>query len=154
MASWYGHAVPELEPDERTVAASVLWAVRGDATQRALTAWTMGWDVAQEVSRTDWLAPHLLQLLDDPYEVVRLMAYRSLRTLPGFSDFHYDFVGSQSERVDASFAALRRWNADFARNPRRTTGPAVLIAPDGSEMLPDFWRLVDQRDNRVIELDE
>ena len=56
---------------ERDVAAGVLWAVRGDAGQRALVAWHMGWGPAQEASGTDWLPLYLALLLDDPYPAVR-----------------------------------------------------------------------------------
>ena len=42
----------------------------------------------------DWPAAFLLPLLDDPYAAVRYLAYRSLRELPGFRDFAYDYVGA------------------------------------------------------------
>ena len=40
---------------KKTVAAAVLWAVQGDAGQRALAAWSMGWSPAQTASGKDWL---------------------------------------------------------------------------------------------------
>ena len=39
LTSWYGESPVELSDDERTIAASVLWALRGDAAQRR---WSLG----------------------------------------------------------------------------------------------------------------
>ena len=44
------------------------------------------------------MAPFLVELLDDNYSAVRHTAIRSLRTLPGFADLAYDYVGSEESR--------------------------------------------------------
>jgi hypothetical protein len=79
-----GMQPPELQSDQQTIAASVLHATRGDAGQRALIAWALGWEPAQRASGAHWIAPHLGVLLDDPYDAVRFIfiAERTLRTLP------------------------------------------------------------------------
>jgi hypothetical protein len=82
LAEWYGTSIPELSQDERTVAASLLWALQGEAGQRALLAWSFGWDEALLASGSDWIAPVLSILLDDPYHAVRFVAHRSARELP------------------------------------------------------------------------
>ena len=64
-------AAAPLGTTEQRVAASLLWLLRGDAGQRAIVAQAMGWAPAQQASGTDWMAPHLAQLLDDPYDAVR-----------------------------------------------------------------------------------
>ena len=105
LARWYGDAPrPSLSDDERSIAASLLWLLRGDAGQRAIAAQAMGWAPAQEASGTDWMAPYLAQLLDDPYDAVRFIAGRSLRTLPGFEAFEYDFVAGPTTRASRSAA--------------------------------------------------
>ena len=48
LHEWYGTPLGVFDADERHVAAGVLWALRGDAAQRAVTAWHMGWKPAQE----------------------------------------------------------------------------------------------------------
>ena len=53
----YGIAPPELSRDQREVAAGVLWALEGDAGQRALAAWSFGWEPAREASGSDWMGP-------------------------------------------------------------------------------------------------
>jgi hypothetical protein len=150
LERWYGQPAPPLDADEAHVAASILWLLRGDATQRGLTAWTMGWDVARKTSGEDWLPLYLGALLPDTYPVVRLMAFRSLRTLHGFEDLPFDFTGSEADAGAAFNETVRRWMA----SPRRTTGPEILIRPDGTPMVSELQRLADERDQRVIELDE
>jgi len=54
---WYGLAPVALSEDQKTVAASILWTLRGDAVQRALMAWSLGWDAARRVSGTEWMVP-------------------------------------------------------------------------------------------------
>ena len=76
--------------------------LRGDAGQRALAAWSMGWAEAQEASGTDWMAPYLSALLLDPYGAVRFIAARSLRTLPAHADLRYDFAAPHSARPAAT----------------------------------------------------
>jgi len=57
LHSRYGHVVPQLSADQKTIAASALWALEGDAAQRAFAAWSMGWDPARAVSADHWMAP-------------------------------------------------------------------------------------------------
>src|SRR5205823_2491003 len=98
LEQWYGTPQAPLGPDEKTVAASLLWLLRGDAGQRALVAWSMGWKPAQEVAGTSWMPPYLSLLLDDPYDAVRFIAGRSLRSLPAFAEFSSDPVASRPQR--------------------------------------------------------
>ena len=51
LSDWYQTPKVPLNHDEETVAASLLWLLKGDAGQRALSAWSMGWKPAQEASR-------------------------------------------------------------------------------------------------------
>jgi len=81
LESWYGQAPPVLGEEERRVAASLLWLLKGDAGMRVLMAWSMGWEPAREASGEAWLAPYLALLLEDPYSAVRFVASRSLTSL-------------------------------------------------------------------------
>ena len=71
LDAWYGISMPELDEEQRSIAASLLAVLKGDAAQRALAAWTMGWEPAREISGESWIAPHLAQLLDDPPRLAR-----------------------------------------------------------------------------------
>ena len=57
-----GHA---LDADEQSVAASLLWLLKGDAGQRAIVAQSMGWAPAQQASGTGWMAPYLALMQKD-----------------------------------------------------------------------------------------
>lgn len=85
LRQWYGQASPELTDEERQVAASLLWLLRGDAMQRAVAAWHFGWQPAQEVSGTDWMPPHLAQGLEDRFSGIAWLAADSLRKLPDYA---------------------------------------------------------------------
>lgn len=149
LASWYGQPLPEFTEDERTVAASLLWLLKGDAGQRALASWYLGWEPAQAVAGTDWIAPQLAPLLNDPYDVVRYAAARSLRSLPGFERFAYDFVGAKATRepavqeVWAQYKAQKKPQARFER---------LLLHSDGSLDRVGLRKLLEQRDDRDVTL--
>jgi hypothetical protein len=149
LHDWYGIESPELSDEQRTIAASVLWLLRGDAGQRALTAWSLGWREAQETSGTDWMAVYLGQLLDDSYAAVRMIAARSLRTLAGFERLDYDYVAPADVRAAASRHAVEQWTG----MPRRPN-ERVLINGQGNLMRTTLERLLQQRDDRPMVLVE
>jgi cytochrome c552/cytochrome c554/c'-like protein len=85
LEQWYRTPKPTLNDDERSVAASVLTLLKGDAGQRAIVAQSMGWGPAQQASGAGWIAPYLALMEKDPYDAVRHIAARSLKTLPPFT---------------------------------------------------------------------
>src|SRR6478736_5798660 len=85
LTEWYRLPRPALGGDEESVAASVLWLLKGDAGQRAIIAQAMGWRPAQEAAGAGWLAPYLALMQKDQYDAVRLIASRSAKTLPPFT---------------------------------------------------------------------
>jgi hypothetical protein len=154
LAKWYGQPETEVGPDdEASISAAVLWALKGDAGQRALMAWHMGWEPARQASGEKWLAPFLSLLLEDPYSAVRYIAHRSLKRLPGYSDFAFDFTAATSEQARGREQALARWNRTLAGNLDRR-GKRILIAPDGTLQQEQVARLRQQRDDRSIDLQE
>ncbi len=166
LEQWYGteppasegsEPVPTLSEDQRQVAASLLWLLEGDAGQRALAAWSMGWKPAQEASGTWWIAPHLARGLDDPYDAVRYIAGRSMGTLPGFDRLEFDFVAEAALRQENMRSALGIWE-QLSREPG-TAPPdrpaTVLLAADGRQVeAATVSRLLARRSNRVVWLTE
>src|SRR5262249_13933326 len=131
LADWYGIPKVSLGHDEETVAASLLWLLRGDAGQRAITAWSMGWRPAQQASGSAWTTPFLIGLLDDPYDAVRFVAYKSLRSLPAMNAFTYDFMAPHDRRLTDVGQALRLWQ-DHRQTPSRMLTPALLYDEAGN----------------------
>jgi hypothetical protein len=154
LEDWYGIVSPKLARDQRTYAASVLWALQGDAGQRALMAWSFGWPSAQQASRADWMAPLVAVLLDDPYDAVRFMAYRSLRSLGPFQDFDYDFLAAPHERANAIERLLDHWSQAAGAETTPTMGRALLLDVNGDVRRDELVRLLRGRDNQPITLVE
>jgi predicted CXXCH cytochrome family protein len=153
MAAWYGTAKVELNEDDEQLSSIATLLLRGDAGQRALAAWSMGWEEAHTASGDKWQPPFLAQLLDDPYPAVRYIAVRSLRRLPGYETLEFDFVGPQHERQEAQRRALAVWEQS-ANQRLDQTGPAILIDAAGRLDRATFERLLKLRDDRDIDLKE
>ncbi len=152
LNEWYGAPPPPLSDDEQQVAAGLLWMLKGDAGLRAITAQSMGWTPAQTASGTSWMAPHLAEALGDPYEAVRFIAARSLRSLPGYGDLEFDFVGPEQQRIETAVRLLREWrNAAGARERRE---PELLVDSTGELRVDAMRALFDQRDRRPLFLRE
>jgi predicted CXXCH cytochrome family protein len=151
LQNWYGHSVPELTDDQQHASSMLLLLLTGDAGQRALAAWTLGWESAQEASGDDWAAPYLGHLLEDPYPAVRFIAERSLRRLSAHGDLKYDFVGPADQRAAARERVDKLWNS---QSSRRSARPELLIGGDGLLDLSAFQRLAAMRDDRDIDLQE
>ena len=152
LREWYEQPAPGLDDDERTVAASILWLLRGDAGQRALAAWSYGWEPAQAASGTSWMVPYLGELLGDPYDAVRFIAAKSLRTIPGFETLQYDFTGARDDRIVSAVGALRAWRNSTLAGARRD--PELLFGPDGTLDTAAMRRLFDRRATRPLFLRE
>lgn len=161
LFEWYGQrspAVPgqgELAADERRIAAGVLWITRGDAGQRALVACAMERPEVRATAGSDWFAPFLAPLLMDPYPAVRLLAERSLRSLPEFAgvDFPYDERASGDALAASAARARALWEAALPPARRRPSA-TVLIDAEGRFDDATRLRLLSQRDNRRVVLAE
>src|SRR5690606_33315403 len=71
LAERHGIPAPPLSDDDRRIAVGVLHALRGDAGQRALVAWSLGHEPTRRTAGTDWIVPYLAELMRDPYHAVR-----------------------------------------------------------------------------------
>jgi len=145
--------VPELSEDDRTIAAGVKWILKGDAGQRALIALGMGWESAQKIAGRDWLYPYLIYALTDSYAAVRFDAWKSLRTLPGFSDFLFTYTGPEQTVHEAATRAYEKWLGEV-RNPNAVYRPETAIDSDGRIRQDVFQRLRSARDEKPIFLAE
>jgi hypothetical protein len=153
LEQWYGTPKIDLSEDDQTIAASLVWMLKGDAGQRALMAWAMGWQPAQQASGADWIPAFLSGLFDDPYDAVRFIAYRSMRSQPGFAAFEGDFVAAPAQRRRDIERIVNAWRQAQAGR-RRRNDPALLLTPDGSFNLAAVTRLLAQQDRRPVRLNE
>jgi predicted CXXCH cytochrome family protein len=142
LNDWFGQPIPRIDPQITNTPASVVWLLRGDAGQRALIAWHMGWPAAQHTSGTNWLVPYLAETLDDPYSVVRYIGQRSLKRIPGWKHLAYDYIAPAPERLRVKSTVLQRWDA------------AALAPSERAKILPpqQVSRLMSERDHRAMEL--
>jgi hypothetical protein len=153
LSEWYGQKPVEVaHPEETERSAAALWILRGDAGQRAIVAWHMGWAPALEASGSDWMPPFLIQALEDSYSAVRFIAYRSLTRHAGFSGLQYDFVGPRKGRVAAMNKAFDLFRAQLGEGLEHT-GPAVFLR-DGSLEEKAISDLIIRRDHRSVFLAE
>ena len=148
LKDWYKIESPKLSIEQREIASSVNWILKGDAGQRAIAGWHFSWRPAREISGSSWMVPYLAELLIDTYDVVRFIGYHSLKELPGFADFEYDFVGSKATQQQGRKSALKRWIQSDNRLP---PSAAVLIDKDGKLETQRYQLLRQQRlDPRMI----
>ena len=134
------------------MAASVLWALTGNAGQRAITAWNLGWGPAVAASHGEaWIDPVLAVLLEDPYPAVRMVAARALQQRTGQQDLEYNYVGeAPGERRSAIDQALTTWRK--RKRKKLDHGEAVLVDADGQSQQERIKQLLGQRDDRPFKV--
>ncbi|WP_419188959.1 multiheme c-type cytochrome [Stieleria marina] len=151
LDQWYGIESPRFTEDQRTIAASLLWSLKGDAAERALVTWSMGWSAAKDVSGSDWLLPFLAQRLDDDYPAVRLIARNVLREFAGLEGLATTSTSSDLERRQAINDVMTYWakkHSDVSPNP------SLLIDSAGELQQPVIDRLTRQQDKTIVDLAE
>ncbi len=157
LTKWYRQPLPELNETRRTVAEAVRLAFAGDAGQRALIAWHLGWEPARKTAGEQWIPPILGALLDDPYAAVRCVAGRSLQPMPGMIPPGYDFVLEPGERPPAWALVWTAWQqALAAAGPDARRLPAEVLVQPGPEPPTDglLGELLRARDHRPMRLRE
>jgi hypothetical protein len=100
------------------------------------------------------MAGHLSQLLDDPYDAVRFIAYRSLKSLAGFEAFPGDFLSPPARRQADAAAVLALWGRTPAATRATGDQTRLLIRADGTFDETVLRRLLALRDNRPVSLNE
>jgi len=155
LTDWYGIKSPTINRADERASATVRGILEGDAGKRALMAWVLGWPEAQKVSGTDWMEPYLAELLVDPYPAVRIIAERSLRTLPGYEGFMKELDSAEDLRELAKAEVLTNWSARTGGDgPKKPARPFILMQEDGTLDVDEFARLLKRRDKRKIRLVE
>ena len=154
LEEWYGQPKERLpREEEETRSAALLWLLRGDGAQRAILAWHMGWTPAVEVSGSAWMAPFLAEALVDSYSGVRFIGGRSLRRIPGFQDFPYDYVATESELIKAKREAQARWRRMHPLEEFKGRS-ALLFDSQGELDIKGIRDLLDRRDHRHVFISE
>jgi predicted CXXCH cytochrome family protein len=156
LTEWYGQTQPPIPPDLAEIAHSVRLALSGDAGQRVLTAWHLGWASALQVSGTNWTPAVLGQLLDDPYAAVRCVAERSLKSVADLVPPGYDYVDDPRSRPPVREAVWELWRRQFQNGDLSGEFPSGLLVrpgdPDSQRAAFDRW--VQRRDDRPLRLRE
>ena len=140
-------------PIHKTTAASVVWLLNGEAGQRALAAWHMGWEPALLTSGTGWQSPILADSLNDPYSAVRYIANKSLLKQPDFGSFNFDFVADEVKRLEKQKKAMEIWTNSNKSN-RPIPSDAVLLDDQGLRQKKKAQDLINSRNNRPMRLRE
>ena len=153
LTKWYGAAPVKLDAEERRLSAAVLMLLRGDAAQRAIAAWHMGWKPAQQASGNDWQAAFLAFTLDDPYSAVRMLSSQSLKSLPGFADLKYDFLADAEERRKSKERVLADWRKS-TQGRDHPSAQAILLDAAGNLKQARVKQLLDNRDDRAVTIPE
>ena len=151
LFEWYDIQKPDLSRKQKSYSAAALDVLQGDAGLRALAAWNMGWEPARQASGTDWMVPYLAGLLDDSYDTVRYIAWKSLKRIGGQENMDYDFVGTAAHRKEMAASVLKEWDSKRADRASRA---ALLIGDDGRFDRVKAKALLADRDNRPILLKE
>ena len=153
MTEWYGTPSVVLSDEQRNTSANLLHLLRGDAVQRAVAAWHMGWEPAQQASGNDWQAPFLAATLEDPYSAVRIVASRAMKKLPGFHDFTFKLDSDETQRTTARQRIVEQWRQQGP--PPTSQSPAqILLDADGNVLREQLEKLREQRDNSPIQIPE
>ncbi len=152
LTRWYGQPRVDLDDDQRNLSAAALGALKGDAMVRALYGWSMGQQRPQDISGRNWLVPFLAVLLNDPYSAVRVVANRSIRSIPGWENYEHDPWLPPLEEQTLHDSIARQWPR-AGRFPERV-GSDVLLGPDGVPEWETFEALLSVRDLSAVQISE
>lgn len=154
LSDWYDIEAREFEGDEVEIAAGALWALKGDAAQRAVAAWHFGWSPAKATFGPSWTLPILGDLLVDKYAAVRYMAVESLRTWDAFRDIKYDFDGTAKHRGNVRDDVLRQWKETTNVDDTPTNLKQILLKQNKQRAGELVQRLLSEQDQRPISIVE
>ena len=153
LKDWFGQDIPQIPEHGKSVSHAVRLALSGDAGQRALIAWHLGWPIAQQTSGTNWLGPILGQLLDDPYAAVRLVAERSARTI-NLLPRNYDYTIAPNQRASARETVWEKWLQSETNLPDERQAQLLAWPRDPDRQRRSFEEFLGSRDHRSVRLRE
>ena len=152
LAKWYGHKQPQFDNDDKFVSSVLKMLLKGDAGQRAIAAWHMGWEPARKVSGGNWQAPWLIRTMNDSYSAVRYIAHKALMADPEFADTPFDYTAPLTKRTGQIESARGRWHsAGSLGQPKHVE---LLLDAQGKPLEDVADRLTRQRNNRPMTLQE
>lgn len=126
LEKWTGKRRPALSDEQKRIPAALLHLYKGDAGQRALAIYSLGWAPARALAGEDWALPHLVQAVDDRYEVMGLVAYRALRQFQAGRQLTPDFLDLPPEKRRAAVEKLIHPPTGAALRQARNERPMVL----------------------------
>ncbi len=152
LTKWYDHRQPKLDNDDKSISAMLKMLLKGDAGQRAIAAWNMGWEPARKASGGNWQAPWLIRTMNDPYAAVRYIAHTALMAAPAFAGTPFDYTAPLAKRA-TQIDAISERRAD-AGLLGQAPHAQLLLDAQGKPLEDVADRLTGQRDNRPITLQE
>jgi predicted CXXCH cytochrome family protein len=152
LTKWYDHRQPKLDNDDKSISAMLKMLLKGDAGQRAIAAWNMGWEPARKASGGNWQAPWLIRTMNDPYAAVRYIAHKALMADPAFAGTPFDYTAPLAKRA-TQIDAISERRAD-AGLLGQAPHAQLLLDAQGKPLEDVADRLTGQRDNRPITLQE
>ena len=152
LQEWYKQPKANLSQQQQTIATGVTWILKGDGGERALASWHFGREESRAAAGTNWMAPFLITMLDDPYHAVRYIGEQSLRSLPEFIDqpFEYDRYAASPKRRRLGQKLMLIWE----QGNFRPQGDSILFPKAGQLDRQAFRQIFRQRNNRVMDLRE
>jgi len=152
LAEWYGHRKPPLDDNDKSISSMLRMLLQGDAGQRAIAAWHMGWEPARRASGGDWQARWLIRTMDDPYAAIRHIAHKALTAHPPLAGLPFDYTAPLAKRAGQIDAIRRRLAnaAPLGEAPRAE----LLLDARGHPLEDNASRLTAKRDNRPMTLQE
>ncbi len=154
LREWYGQPMPDDPRLSEETSAAVAGLLSGDAGERILYAWHLGWEPARKASGDDWTTALLAGLLEDPYSAVRAVAWRALRTDPPARGVAYDFAGPEASRLAVARELASRLNETAVTEPDAARRRALLLREDGRPDLEARVKWVSRRNDRPVHLRE
>lgn len=154
LTEWYDQPSVELAEDEKEIAASLLWMLRGDALQRSLATWHYGWKPAQEASGTEWMPPFVAEMLRDDYPVVRQVADRALQHVPGVAQFEFEYDDAPEDRNRTVETLQEQWSRAEPGNAIERPAVSKLLTEPRTLDQSAIRSLIEKRDPRVMRLVE
>jgi predicted CXXCH cytochrome family protein len=153
LHKWYDQPKVDLDKDNQTIAASILWLLKGDAAQRAIAVWSAGWKPARDASNPDWTIPYVAELLTDPYPANRFMASQTLKNLNVPFDSTYKFWGSEEDGQMERKRVIEAWqNTPRKNQPQRNQ--RLLLDLEGRPIRRELDRLLRLRNTKPISIAE
>ena len=152
LAKWYGHKQPQFDKDDKLVSSILKMLLKGDAGQRAIAAWHMGWEPARKVSGGNWQAPWLIRTMNDSYSAVRYIAHKALMADPELADTPFDYTDHLPKSTGQIESARERWHS---AGPLDQAKHFELLHDAQGKPLEDVAdRLTRQRNNHPMSLQE